>query len=321
MTNVIKILGLLVPITLAGIRGAEALEHKVQSMNSKPKSTSSFSIKNSTSPYTVGNSTAPAKQYAKNSAKPAKQASVKKSSLMDKLEFEVGAGAEQVSQSPAADYFNQLNDSFRNGDYTFSVPINDWNNIQTPNSASIGAEASIRYKINDALSAGVSAGSGQSTLTSSYNGTFNVTDIYGTAVDNFDRKEKIEINSNSIGVKGKYKLSNKFDISALAKMDNYSVSGSVDYTMKRLDQNYTQWRTADYNGTGTGTTLEAGADWNITKNVAIEISAGQKTGKIECNGTDKASDSSNPGWYLYLDYDPTFNVNSTFGKAELKIKF
>jgi hypothetical protein len=314
MTKLLPVLGLLSFIGLAGI-SSEAVEKRASSYNHPTqKTTSSYSIKPSTSPYDVNQSTGIAK------AKP-KAAKKAKTSLLDQLEFEVGAGIEQMATSPAQSYMNTTNDSFKNGDYTFSVPINDWKDIPTPNANSTGAEASIKYKLANRISAGVSVGSGQSTLTSSYNDTYNLTDSYGTAIDNFDRKETIGINSTSVGIKGTYSLSKKFDVLASAKMDNYSVSGNVDYTMNRLDQAYTQWRTATYSGTGSGTSLEVGADWNITKNVSIGISAGSKTGKVECKGTDKASDSSNPGWYLYLDYNPTFNINSTFGKAELKIKF
>lgn len=340
MTNVIKLLGLLVPLTLAGIRGADALEHKVQSMNSKPKSTATssvknstptFSIKNSTAPYNVGNSTAPAKQYAKNSAKPAKQASsAPRTSLLDKLEFEVGAGAELYSGNPIDDYYKQVNQDFRDGKYTFTTPIPDWKDIKADNFNSTGAEASIKYEINDKTKVGIVLGSNSGKSTNNYSQDYDIYDAVNdvTVPLNFERTETFDVSAPSIGIKFERDLSKKFSVSLTEKSESVKIDGNLDYTMNGNPNSLvrgppwesTQWRTASFNGNGTVNSIDVGTDWNITKNISVGLNIGAKTGKVQTKGEQVRTQNTNDE-VIISDYSPEFDFNSSYGKFELKLKF
>jgi hypothetical protein len=236
-----------------------------------------------------------------------------------KFGFELGAYTSNSSQSPASDYFSQLNTDFRNGKYTSTSSIPNWQNIPTPaNPSSTGLEAAVTYKLNDKLSTGfIYDYSSPLALNSIYNK--DATTQTG-ATYNFDRTEGTNINSSSVGLKAKYKISKKIDSSLAVKQSNYSVNGNVEFTMYRPDTDNTVWRVANYSGTGSGTSVELGAEYALTKNISIGISAQSNSGTVKTIGEQTRTQSS-ATTVSKTDYSPEFNFNSTSEKLELRVKF
>jgi len=238
---------------------------------------------------------------------------------MGPLEFSLGYGMQFNSQSPAKDYIDNVNNDFRTGKYTFTTPVPQFKNISVSNPNEFPLEGTIFYKLGKKIKLGVSVAVSNSKIESNYNET---TPTQSNTMHNFDRKENIDIKSNSKGIKLKADLAKWLAVSLSGKQDNYDISGNVNYTMHNDKFNYTQNRTAEYNGTGTGSTIEAGIELSKTKNVSIGIFAGQKSGKVQTKGEQVITSNSWPAGTKYTyDYSPEFNFNSTYGKIEAKVKF
>lgn len=312
MGKLLNTLGLLVLLALAPSVKAEAAEKANYSI--KP-STSSYSVNKSTSAYNMAKST----QVAKPEISKTKN---KKSDLLDKLSFEVGAGIEQMAKSPAQDYIESFNQDLADGVYTFKAEIHGLKPIETPSSTTQNLEASILYdtdKIVKNTKAGIVIGTGQSNLRSDYNESYDVGTDY--IPFNFNRKENININSSSIGAKVKARLKDWLSGFLTLKQENYKVNGNVDYSIHVPETDYTQWRDMNYSGSGTANSIEAGLNFDITKNVSVGFTLGSRGCEVKTSGKQVITLTSDPNWSATREYSPEFGFDSSYGKADIIVKF
>ncbi len=231
--------------------------------------------------------------------------------------------------SYAKGYHNWLNDKFRKGDYTFTTPIPDWKDIKAPSSIGLGIEGSLLYKLKESSKSnprvGVVVGYEGSSSRSNYNESYDIWDKYykgGSYIPtNFERQEDTSTNTFSLGAIGKVSLTDRLDVSATVGADFHNVEGNVDYTMKRLDIPVTQWRKANYSGSGTGYSFKVGLDYEIWKNFSFGAALGYRGGKVKTKGKEIKTESSNPGMSWTYDYSPEIDLNSTCVEAGVKVKF
>lgn len=252
-----------------------------------------------------------------------------------KLEAEIGPSV-TFPFKYAKGYRDWLNDKFRKGDYTFTTPIADasgkylWKDIKTQGPIieyGVGGSCLIRVKsgkIKDPR-VGVVVGYKGSSSRSNYNESYDIWDKYykgGSYVPlNFKRQEKARTDTFSLGAIGKVSLTDRLDVSATVGADFHNVEGNVDYTMKRLDIPVTQWRKADYSGSGTGYSFKVGLDCEIWKNFSFGAVLGYRGGKVKTKGKEVKTASSNPGMSWTYDYSPEIYFNSTCVEAGVKVKF
>jgi len=268
------------------------------------------------------------KNYVKQNS-PVVQKTEKKS-FWKNLEFEIGGVAEQYSQNPISEHYTKLNQDFKYGKYTFATPLPQWKDIQVPSFNTIGGEAAIKYKLNNKTKLGVTLGANSGKSTSNYNEDYDIYDSLNnvTVPSNFERTETANISNQSIGIKLERDLSKKFSVSLAGKSSSCKIDGNLDYTFNDNSVDfvrgspwpYTQKRIASFNGNGTINSVEAGIDYNITKNLSIGINAGSQSGKIKTIGEQVRTQNTNTEVTVY-DYSPEFDFNSTYGKVAAKLKF
>ncbi len=238
-------------------------------------------------------------------------------SFLSKLECAVSAGMQFNTKSPAQSYIDSVNQIFEEGNIIAPKMIG-WKNISVSNPSEMPIEVSVLYKPNSKIKAGLIGAISGAKAESRYNESYN--SVLGNPYV-FDRKEDIEMNSNSIGIKAGVALADWLAVSLAAKQDNYKIKGNVDYQMDRIDTGYTQWRDAEYSGSGSGNSLELEGDFKINKNLSVGVSAGSRSGKVKTNGQYVRTQSTNPGQSWTYDYNPEFDRNSSYVGLNAEIKF
>ena len=241
-----------------------------------------------------------------------------------RLEFGIEPNYSLAFVNPAKSYFKDLNEDFRTGRYTFTTPIPQWENIETPNFNEFGGEGSCLVKLRSGKiknpRIGLVLGYKITSPRSTYDKSYDVQAKYTVVPTNFKRQEKIGISTIFLGTRGKASLTKKLDASATLGLNFYNVKGDVDYTMDRLDNPYVQWRETDYSGNGTGFFFEASVEYKIIRNIFAGASFGYRGGKVKTKGKQVVTVSGNPKEYVG-DYSPNFNLNSTYGKFYIGMSF
>jgi hypothetical protein len=244
-----------------------------------------------------------------------------------RLEFGIEPNYTLAFANPVKDYFSDLNDDFTTGRYTFTTPIPDWKDIETPNFHDFGGEGSCLVKLRSGkirnLRIGPVVGVRISSPTSTYDKTYDLPGRYGTTIPfNFKRQEGINASTISLGARGKASLTDKLDVSSTIGVNFYKVKGDVDYTLDRLDNPYEQYRKADYKGNTTGFMIEAGIDYKIIKKILIGAALDYRTGKVQTKGKQVVTTTTWPeGYSVTGDYSPEFDPSGAYGKFYFGISF
>lgn len=242
------------------------------------------------------------------------------------LQFGIEPNYSLAFVNPAKSYYKELNEDFRTGRYTFTTPIPQWENIETPNFHEFGGEGSCLVKLRPGKikkpRAGIVLGYRGSSPRTTYDKSYDVWDDYSKVFvpANFKRQEGINTSTIFLGGRGKANLIDKLDVSTTLGINFYRVKGNIDYTMDRLDNPYEQYRKADYKGSGTGFLIEAGADYKIIKNILFGVSFGYRTGKVQTKGKEVKSWPDTTAT-VTKDYSPEFNFNSTYGRFYIGMSF
>jgi len=228
-----------------------------------------------------------------------------------RLEFGIEPYYALAFANPAKDYYKDLNEDFTTGRYTFTTPIPDWKDIETPNFHEFGGEGFCLARLKSDkirnLCGGIVLGYRGSSPRSEYNESYDIWDEYYKGGEyiptNFKRQENIRISTFSLGARGKANLTKRLDVSTTLGVNFYRVKGNVNYTMKRLDIGVTQWRDADYEGDSTSFMIEVGADYKIIKNISVGAGFGYRTGKVQTKGKQVVTQTTWPeGYSVTGDY-------------------
>jgi hypothetical protein len=276
------------------------------------------------------------KNYVNKNSPVVQKAQPQKKGFLKNLEFEIGAVAEQYSKNPIADYYNKVNQDFKDGKYTSTTPISQWKDVQAPSFNTIGGEAAIKYKLNNKTRVGVTFGANSGKSTSNYNEDYDIYDSVSnkTAPTHFERTETANISNQSVGVKLERDLSKKFSVSLAGKSGSCKIDGNMDYTFNTNADTfvrgspwpYAEFRNSTYSGTGNVNSAELGIDANITKNISIGISAGAKTGKVKVTGSGQTKYLSGYSCPLDKTLDPDYpefdyDLNNNYANFKVSVKF
>jgi len=251
-------------------------------------------------------------------------------SFLDKIDVGVSAGVEYNFKNPI-DY-TQLNKDFREGKYTFLTPIPQWEDIQAGNSFVMPEiNGTIDFKIADGVRIGVKGGykSGKSEI--KYDKNYDIYDSLGKIPTKFTRNETFDISTPTIGLSAKIDLSKDTKINLGGILDFCSIKGNVDYTMNDNPNTpitgppweYTQWRKANYSGSGIIPSVEAGLEQKIIDGISVSVAGGMKFGKVEASGEHLFKDNTGTlDWKKSaIEYNPCFDFNNSYGKIEVKYTF
>ena len=248
--------------------------------------------------------------------------------FMKKLEIGASYGLQFNAKSPEEGYLSEVNNDFKRGMYTSRTPIPQWRNIGISNPSETPLEFSLTYNVGNFkklknIKLGLVGGFSKAKAESNYKEGYEVYDktLDSTIPSNFSRKETIETNTNSIGIKAKADLLKRLSLTLIGKLDNYSVSGDINYTLHRTDLNLKQFRNTSYSGKASGTSLESGLEFNPIRYFSIGLFYGVRTGKVSANGKEIITLDYVPNFNLTRDFSPEFNFNSTYSKIKAEIKF
>lgn len=237
--------------------------------------------------------------------------------------FSISIAYEQMDADPIAKWYEQLNQDWRDGKYTFLAPIPDWQDMQSPKIRSaIDVEAKYRIIKGKNFSLGLVAGIESGSGNTSYNKTYSLSEEDLIFDFNIDRKESINFNNKHAGLEAELKRG-RLSFALTASTDSYDVNGNADLTMKVAEQpyppHYTQWRNASYKGKGQGTSFGAAIRYAINKTINLFLGFSKRQAKIKTEGEEEIRISTNPGWVGTTDYSPEFNMDSTSWKAGIEI--
>lgn len=259
------------------------------------------------------------------------QAEAKSNSFLKNFEVGIGPTYTVPFKKSGEDYIRQVNDDFRTGKYTWDIPM-PWKKIERPKSNEVGGKGSFLVKLKSGKiknpRVGVFIGYSGSSSTSNYNQNYeNVYDPFIKKFGDFkfEREEDIHTSTLSFGPEVKVGLTDKLDFSTTLGVDFYKVKGNVDYTKRTMyswyPKEHVEGRKADYEGNGTGFSVEGGLDCKILKNMSVGAAFGYRTGKVQTKGKEVKTSSTNPGMSWTRDYSPKLNFNSTYIEGSVEVTF
>jgi hypothetical protein len=254
--------------------------------------------------------------------KKSKKNLVEKSKLaksLENFESEISIGPQYNFTPLGEKYMKNVNKYFEGGGYTSTTPIDSWEKISILNPLERSIEFSVLRKTNLPRNTriGLVLGSSDATIKSEYNKSYENT----PTPSNFDREEKININSKSMGIKIKADLTGHVAVSLTGKLNFYDVEGHILYTEKGLNNNYEQQRETEYSKKNNIIpSIEACLDYTF-KNISIGASIGHRMGKIKTEGEEVITLASDPNWSLTKDYSPEFDLDSAYIKVKVGLSF
>jgi len=259
---------------------------------------------------------------------PKKESTFKLADIIDRITISASYSA-SLDADPMKDFYSKMNEDFLDpGKYlsTLTPTKEQWKTIQSPNSiSSSGGELEFR-------------------LFGDKNMNFYLTGAYETAkvnaprynevyVRNFwddpigiERTEEFNLTKQSIHAGISKNIIKNLSMNVSGGIDFYDIKGNSDMTIlirgpPITNNTYQERHSIDYNGTGQGTSVELGADWNFWKSFSLGISGDIKWGEVKTNGEEMITDN----WGGYMNNDkyiaPSINFNNSSIKGKIKYKF
>jgi hypothetical protein len=238
-------------------------------------------------------------------------------------ELNICPGYTHYFQNPAQSYCEQLNKDFRSGKYLAKTPIPEWKDLKFEQGPAFGINASLLF--GDKVKMGPTFNYSKSKIIcDDYQEHWFWHDVWGEYIKfTFDREEQIEIETKSPGLKIKFPGKN-IAFSLAGFVDLHNVKGNVDYEMRRPDTEYTQWRKANYSGSGKGFSGEAGIDLNLSDNFSFNITGGARFGEVETVGKEIKTGKVKTKYSvsgIKRNYSPKFDFNSKYIRASANLNF
>lgn len=234
-----------------------------------------------------------------------------------KIEWGVSAGYEHMFTNLLENSSKAADNDFRNGRYTSTSPVPDWNGISVPSGFNLlKFEVSGMYPISNNSKIGLVAGYKTGNTSTSYNRTHAVNNIQ-TAIT---RDEKLDYTSPYIGITGKQSLGNRLEAMLKADIEFAKTKGNANWTIHRLDNGYTKWYNAQSEGKKTIPSVKLSLVGKLLKWLSLDVSFGKKFGKIENNGEGSVS-SSTGNTVITYNYSPILDCNSFYASGMLTARW